>query len=159
MPVGWRLYGYLTFAIVVVFTAWPVTWQTDRDSFPLSSYPMFSRKLPKPEFSLQYALGKTADGTRYHLAPELVANAEPLQASMVLARAVYGGAHQTRALCQQIARRVARAPNLADVVHVHIVTGRHDAVAYLTGRDKVGVEKVHGRCLVKRAQPAGGTGG
>ena len=117
---------------------------------------MFSRKLPEPEFSLQYAVGVTADGSRHHLAPELVANAEPLQASTALQQAVRGGARPVLELCQRIASRVARDGDLSDVVHVHIVTGRYDAVAYLTGRQEVGDETLHGRCLVKRDRPSAG---
>lgn len=151
---AWRIFGYLVFATVAVAVAYPLTWPRGRDSFPLSSYPMFSRKLPTAEFSLRYAIGVSADGTRHHLAPELVANEEVLQASAVLSRAVRGGKRAVAQLCRHIARRVSADNDLADVDHVRIVTGRHDAVAYLTGRDRVGKEKLHGQCKVAREPPA-----
>lgn len=148
---GWRIFGYLVFVALVAAVAYPVSWPRGRDSFPLSSYPMFSRKLPTAEFSLQYAVGVTGDGARRHLAPEFVANDEVLQARAVLGRAVRGGPKAVLRLCRRIAGRVVADSGLSDVLHVHIVTGRHDAVAYLTGRDRVGKEKLHGRCAVKRA--------
>lgn len=150
VQVAWRIFGYLVFAIVVAAVAYPLTWPRGRDSFPLSSYPMFSRKLPTAEFSLQYAVGVTTDGKRHHLAPEFVANDEVLQARAVLRRAVRGGKRAVTRLCQRIARRVSVDADLRAVEHVRIVTGRHDAVAYLTGRDRVGKERVHGQCRVKR---------
>lgn len=136
--------------------AYPFTWPRHRDSFPISSYPMFSARLATPMVKLQYAVGTAPSGTRHHLAPELVANDEVLQARAVLARAVARGGKATRVLCERIAGRVAAAGGeLARVTEVRIVTGTHDAVDYLSGRDRVGLERVHGRCPVTRpARPA-----
>lgn len=132
--------------------AYPFAWPPTRDSFPLSNYPMFSRELSAASFSLQYAVGVTADGAREHLAPHLVANGEVLQARAVLGNAVSRGRSATMALCRSIAERVAEADDLSAIDEVRIVTGRHDAVDYLTGKDRVGKERVHGRCPVPRAR-------
>lgn len=147
-----RAYAYLISAVVLAAVSYPFTWPLHRDSFPLSNYPMFSRPLPEPTVSLQYALGVEPDGTRHHLPPRLVANEEVLQARAVLARAVAHGAEATRSLCRALAARVAGAgAGWARVAEVRIVTGTHDAVAYLTGRNTRGSERVHGRCPVERA--------
>lgn len=147
-----RVHAYLVSAAALVAMAIPFTWPLSRDSFPLSNYPMFSRRMPEPELTLQYALGIEPDGARHHLPPELVANQEVLQARAVLARAVRQGPAAVAALCRLAAERVARAgAPFAAVTEVHIVTGTHDAVAFLTGADTTGRERVHGRCPVERA--------
>lgn len=144
-----RLYAYLVSAAVLAAVAYPITWPLSRDSFPLSNYPMFSRPLPEPTVTIQYALGLEPDGKRHHLSPELVANGEVLQARAVLARAVRQGREATQELCRLAASRVARAGGeWAAVTQVEIVTGTHDAVAYLTGENTRGKERVHGRCPV-----------
>jgi hypothetical protein len=144
-----RLYAYLVSAAVLSAVVYPITWPLSRDSFPLSNYPMFSRPFPEPTVKIQYALGLEPDGTRHHLPPKLVANGEVLQARAVLARAVRQGPEATQELCQLAASRVARAgEEWAAVTEVQIVTGTHDAVAYLTGKDTRGRERTHGRCAV-----------
>jgi hypothetical protein len=144
-----RVYAYLVSAAVLAAMAYPVTWPLTRDSFPLSNFPMFSRRLPEPTVTIQYALGLEAGGARHHVPPQLVANREVLQARAVLARAVHQGPEATGALCRVVAGRVAEAgPPWDAVTEVQIVTGTHDAVAYLTGKDTRGRERVHGRCRV-----------
>jgi hypothetical protein len=144
-----RVYAYLISAAVLAAMAYPFTWPLSRDSFPLSNYPMFSRPLPEPTVTIQYALGLEPDGTRHHLPPRLVANEEVLQARAVLARAVSQGRETTQALCRVMAGRVAEAGgDWAAVTEVRIVTGTHDAVAYLTGANTRGQERLHGRCRV-----------
>lgn len=145
-----RVYAYLVIAAVLAAVSYPFTWPLSRDSFPLSNYPMFSRRLPEPTVTLQYALGLEPDGTRHHLPPRLVANEEVLQARAVLARAVSQGEQTTQSLCRTIAGRVARHRDFEAVTEVRIVSGTHDAVAYLTGRDTRGREDVYGRCPVPR---------
>jgi hypothetical protein len=148
-----RVYAYLASAVVLAAMAYPVTWPLSRDSFPLSNFPMFSRRLPEPTLTIQYALGLEANGARHPLPPVLVANHEVLQARAVLARAVGQGEEATQALCRLAAGRVARNGGpWAAVVEVQIVTGTHDAVAYLTGVDTRGSERVHGRCPVPAAE-------
>lgn len=145
-----RVYAYLVIAVVLAAVSYPFTWPLSRDSFPLSNYPMFSRPLPEPTVTIQYALGLEPDGTRHHLPPRMVANEEVLQARVTLGRAVSQGKQATRTLCRSIAERVARHPDFAAVTEVRIVSGTHDAVAYLTGQDTLGREDVYGRCPVAR---------
>lgn len=143
-------------AIVLIAVMYPFSWPRTRDSFPISNYPMFSRKLPTAMFSAPYAVGVTADDGRKHLPPRLIANAEVLQAQAVLRGAIRRGRRNTRMLCRQIAERVANAgERLEQVIEVRIVRGTHDAVEYLTGRNTVGREKVHARCQVRRTRGGG----
>lgn len=133
-------------------TLYPLAWNPrTEDSFPLSNFPMFSRGQASPVVVVRYAVALDADGGRRHVPPVLVANREVLQARAVILGAVARGKAATDALCRRIAGNVAGAGvGWADVVEVRIVTGRHDAVEYLTGRDTEGQEQILGRCEVRR---------
>lgn len=151
-----RFYAYLVSAVVLVAVAypvtWPVAWPGAHDSFPLSNYPMFSRPLPQPSLRLVYAVGVERDSTRHHLPPSVIANEEVLQARAVLSQTVARGEAASLALCRQLAERVAASDDAfaADIIEVRIVTGDHDAVAYLTGDDREGRERIHSFCPVER---------
>ncbi len=100
------------------------------DGYPLSTYPMFATRRPTT-LTLDYAFGLAGDGTRRALAPRLIGSIEVLQARAILESGVRGGPSVQRALCDDIAARVARDVDLADVVELHVVTGTHEAVDYL----------------------------
>ncbi len=145
---GTRLYAYLVSIVVMGAVAWPLTWKRGEDSFPLSSYPMFARAREDATIEVQYAVGVTADGQRRSIEPALLGTREVLQARSMIATAVAQGASATKALCQRIAEAAATAGS--PLVEIRIVTGTHDAIAYLTGRDRAGAERIHGLCRVPR---------
>ncbi|MEM9494282.1 MAG: hypothetical protein AAGC55_34370 [Myxococcota bacterium] len=149
----WRVYGYLVAAVVAITVAYPATWPSSRDSFPLSGYPMFSRPKPDPTITEVYAVGVAADATRTPIPPELLANDEVLQARAVLRRAVRAGRSARRELCKSIAERVDqlardKVAEWMPIVEIRIVSGTHNAVDYLTGADPVGKERTRIRCSV-----------
>jgi hypothetical protein len=116
------------------------------DDFPLSTYPMFA--FPRPTtIKLSYALGVTRSGERRYLAPWLVGSGEVLQAFMILERAVARRGSELAPLCEAIAARVRDAE--PDIVAIRIVTGTHDAIAFLVD-DKLGPEVDRIRCEVRR---------
>jgi len=144
-----RWYAYAVSVAVIAAVAWPASWNKNRDSFPLSPYPMFSRPLPTPRVTVVYALGIDADGSRHLIAPKYVANDEVLLAKVVLLREMATRQRRAR-LCRQITGRVRGAGSLAKVAEIRIVRGSHDAVEYLTGRNTRGVEHVLVSCRVQR---------
>jgi hypothetical protein len=129
-------------------TLWPLVRDPGDDGFPLSTYPMFAWKRSTQQ-TYRYALGETAAGDRRVLRPSFVGTGEVLQAMRVLARAAAGGRGEALALCEQIAARVSRDGDFADVAAIRIVTGTHDAIEYLV-RDRVGHEAELVRCEVSR---------
>jgi hypothetical protein len=147
-----RVQAYVVSAVVLACVAWPVVRHPLRDdSFPLSTYPMFSRPRPKPVLSANYALRVDADGERHHLSPRYIANGEVLQARAILDRTVGSkDRRRLRQLCEDIAERVARWDHPAKAT-VRIVRGTHDAVEYLTGRDTRGRERIHIECPVRKS--------
>jgi hypothetical protein len=150
---GERLRALLVSAVVLGAVVWPVTWRSDRDSFPLSSYPMFAHNRRSAELRAVYAVATDAAGERRYVPPELVANREVLQARAVLDRAGKSGGKGARLLCGEIARRIAGESGgpFADAAEVQIIRGRHDAAVYFdTG--ELGSEKVLASCPVERAR-------
>jgi hypothetical protein len=143
-----RTAAYLVIAVVLAAVLLPLRWPQDRDSFPLSNYPMFARGRRSPELKLVYAVAIGPEDRRTYVPPELVANREVLQARAVLARAASRGVRAGRELCESIARRVAAARGaLAGAGEIRIVRGRHDSVRYFeTG--ELGAERVLARCQV-----------
>lgn len=138
--------------LVLGAVAWPVTWRSDRDSFPLSSYPMFAHNRRSAELRAVYAVATDAAGERRYVPPDLVANREVLQARAVLDRAGKSGGKGARLLCGEIAGRIAAlgSGHFAGAREVQIIRGRHDASVYFdTGA--LGSEKVLARCPVERA--------
>jgi hypothetical protein len=145
-----RVRAYAVSAAVLAAVLWPLGWGPIRDSFPLSSYPMFAHGRRSALLSAVYAVASDRAGERRYVAPELVANREVLQARAVLDRAARGGRRGAMVLCQEVAGRIAQlsAGPFAAAVEVSIVRGRHDAGAYFdTGA--LGPEQVLARCPVE----------
>jgi hypothetical protein len=149
-----RAWAYLVSVVVLAAMLWPLGWAPYEDSFPLSSYPMFSNPRESAEMALKYAVGVSADGERSWIEPGLVANGEVLQARATISRSIKAGKAAAKKLCRDIAARIAARGTLPAVEEIRLVTGVHDAVAYLTGRDRVGKEKVHAKCPVPGREAA-----
>lgn len=120
----------------------------ERDSFPLSSYPMFSSVRTKPWISV--VVGRDAQGEQRPIPPTLVANAEVMQAAQTIANAVKR--KQAEQLCERVATRVASEPAWADVVSIEVQSRQFDPLTYFTsdeGRTPLRVRR-RARCEVPR---------
>jgi hypothetical protein len=128
----------------------PALAEPGHDSFPLSSYPMFSRGRPDTGLVLVQALGVHEGGRRVPLPPRVSADTyEVLQSMAVLERAVREGPARTDALCRAIAER-ARAAGLEGVSAVELATSRFDVVDYFERERAPLAREVHARCEVPR---------
>jgi hypothetical protein len=138
-------YGVLLAVIVVVGV---VPLALDRDSFPISTYPMFSTRRTTSE-SVDTAVALDASGRIERLGPERIAGTDEI----ILATATVGGsiaAGTTDELCAEIAERVASVgPDTA--VTVAVVTERFDAVAWYDGDHEPLARTVHSECPVPRS--------
>src|SRR5690606_8394838 len=74
---------------IIAAVAYPVTFAPGEDSFPLSSYPMFSYRRERPTIYFARAIG--ADGEERRVPPELVGSSEVMQAAVTVRRAIQGG--------------------------------------------------------------------
>lgn len=143
----WRAFVVAT--VLVALVVWPVLRRPLRDSFPHSTYPMFSENR-EPQADIELAVGRDADGADVTLSPELIAGtAEVIVAGSLVRRSVRRGGDSLTSLCASIVERVAR-DGRDEIVEIVIRTDRLDAVAWFTGnRDPVG-RTVHTSCAVPR---------
>ena len=140
-----RAIGALVSVVAIALVLAPLGRDPLRDSFPLSTYPMFAfERRTKQTFT--YAVGWTAGGERRTLSPGHVANHEVMQAFMTFAAT---SSRELPALCARIAARVAADDELGDVARVEIVRATHDAVALLLRGDR-GAERRLADCEVPR---------
>jgi hypothetical protein len=127
---------------VVVVGVFPLAFE--RDSFPLSTFPMFSDQRTSSE-TVDTAVA-VADQREWRLDPERIAGTdEVILAAGTVSTAIYEG--KAGQLCAEIAWRVSRAgPSAATAVEV--ITERYDAVRWFAGdRTPLG-RAVHARCPV-----------
>ena len=126
-------------AVIVLLVAAPAVRPPSDDSFPLSTYPMFSLARPQ-QTTVSSAAGFDAAGTRLRLSPRVVGGTvEVIQAVGTVAQAI--GAGTTVELCREV---LAEAPDA--VVAVEIVTETYDVIAYFDGDEDPLASTVHARC-------------
>jgi hypothetical protein len=119
----------------------------DRDSFPLSTYPMYSR-VRGAEVTLATAQAVDAGGTTSALTLRVIGDSDdPLVVAGELRTALRDGRAENR--CVEIADRARAWAGLpSDVVAVEVVTERHDVVARARGESSLIDRTVHARCEV-----------
>jgi hypothetical protein len=125
------------------------------DGFPLSTFPMFAAPR-STALALSYAEGATRDGGTRALRPDHLGTGEVMQAFATLQRAADAGAGELGALCAAIAARVAGDAAYGDVAEIRIVTGTHDAVAYVlhgAARSAIAPVATRARCEIRRGAP------
>jgi len=141
-PTTWRTRaGALLVSGVLLAAVWsPVLEPPSADSFPISSYPMFSRKRPAVA-AVAHAIGVRADGTREVLAPSDVGSSEVLQAKVIIQRTVQRGRRAARKLCREIAGRVHDRYE-----RVEIRTDKYRVLPYFDGDRSPIRTRMHARC-------------
>ena len=138
-PWAWTV-AVLTVGAVVA----PLLRGPAHDSFPLSTYPMFSNE-KAGEAVIATVVGVEPDGTFRTLSPEIIAGTdEVILAAETVNRAVGTGPARATGLCHDVAARLGdRAARLTEVA---VVTARYDTVAYLRGDERPLDVVVHARC-------------
>ena len=120
----------------------------DRDGFPLSTYPMYSRARGDA-VTFATAQAVDADGVTSALTLGVIGDSDdPLIVAGELRDAIRDGRADER--CEEIARRAARWSGLpTDSVTIEVVTERHDVVAQVEGDESVLDRTVHAACEVR----------
>jgi hypothetical protein len=133
---------------VVALMVWPVV--VDRDSFPLSTYPMYSRARPA-EVTIPSAIGFDEAGGEHRLTLRVIGDSDdPLIVAGELRTAIAQGRAPGR--CESIAARAS--DGLADelgLVRIEVVMERHDVVAQVAGEPSLLDRTVHADCAVEAA--------
>lgn len=121
--IGWGL-AAATLAIVCL----PVLCTPRRDSFPLSTYPMFSRA--RGSLTIIEALEVKQDLSTEVIAPSLIGGGEALQAHAVLRQTARRGAVALNALCTTLARRLTERGRAFHATQVRIVRTQVQPLEY-----------------------------
>lgn len=145
-----RAKAYLLSTAILLAVAAPAFRNPESDSYPLSTYPMFSRRRARTN-TVTSALAIEGQHEQ-KIPPSYVANAETMQAFRTLSSAVSAGAEAADALCHTIADRLAEAtdPAFSRAERVELVTETVDAIDFLAGRAQPQDRRVHARCAVPR---------
>ncbi len=123
-----RAPALLVSALVIAATIWPALRDPPRDSFPLSPYPMFSSVREKPWIDI--VVGFEADGREHRISPEMVANAEVMQAAQTVSKAIRR--KRAKGLCERVALRVGQNSEYADVVRLEVQSRQFNPRTYFT---------------------------
>jgi hypothetical protein len=138
-----RAWAYVVSVAALALVFSPVLRPSQRDSYPLSTYPMFSYDRGR-ESALPTAVGVTLEGQVRRLSPELISGGyEPVRAFATVEAAIQNG--DTAELCLEIAERTAKN-RAADVIAIEVVTEVHDVVAWFDGDKEPSQRIVHARC-------------
>lgn len=113
---------------LVLLSAWPAFRTPRVDSYPLSTYPMFSERRGQPWLHRIVAVDRA--GVSVPLPPSLIANAETLQAAAAVRRAVEGGKGAMRALCTEVITRIESDPEFQHVRELRIQAVQYDPLEY-----------------------------
>ncbi len=130
--------------LVAVIVLAPAFGDPGADSFPLSTYPMFSANRPS-RADLVTVVGVTSVGAMVRLSPELIAGSdEPILAAATVADSIRRS--QSDELCAEVAARVrTEKPGVVEVV---VRTEHVDVVAHIADdADPMGSTE-HARCPV-----------
>ena len=131
-------------AVTVLLLVAPVA--LDRDSFPLSTYPMYA-STRGDVVAVATANGITTSGDTERLSLALIGDIDdPLIVAALVRDAIRDGAGGAERLCRDIATRV-RADS-ERFGQVEVVTERHDVVDHASGRESLESREVHAVCEV-----------
>ena len=119
----------------------------DRDSFPLSTYPVYSRTRGEA-VTFATAQAVDANGNASTLTLGVIGDSDdPLIVAGELRDAIRDDRAAER--CEEIAQRAAGWSGLpSESVSIEVVTERHDVVAQVEGDDSVLDRTVHAACEV-----------
>lgn len=138
-----RLWAYGFSATVIIAVLSPVLGDPRGDSFPLSTYPMFSGR-QSSVVDITHVVGFTTKGERVTLAPEALGTDEVVQAFETSRQAAAAGAEESRALCEEAAEW--GSDHRREAVSYALVTDRFDAVKYFDGEEAPSSTIVHAEC-------------
>lgn len=142
-----RLWAYGFSAAVVVAVLSPVLGDPRDDSFPLSTYPMFSGR-QSSVVDITHVVGFTEAGERVTLAPEALGTDEVVQAFETSRQAAAAGPTESRTLCEEAA--AWGSDHRAEAVSYALVTDRFDAIKYFDGEEAPSSTIVHAECAAAK---------
>ncbi len=147
-----KIWGALVSVLVLGGTATPFGASLDDDSFPFSTFPMFSTPRIDDRMALTRAVGIDATGARHALHPRYIGTEEVVAAGEILAQTAARGVEASMALCHGIAERVAQSNDaeLRTVTSIWIATFEYRSLAFLAEHATPTLLSLHAHCEVAR---------
>lgn len=143
--------GLVVSAVACMLVLTPAFRDPSEDSFPLSTFPMFSAAKRDPGLVITQVLAVAPDGARKPLPPELATgNQEVIQALQMIRNEVYGGRKRATKFCGEVAARVRDAPEpWCHTKTIEIARSHFDTVEYFETGPKPVTRKVLKTCPVE----------
>lgn len=106
-----------------------------KDNFPLSYYPMFSKKR-ESTYTLRYLVGYDSAQQRYHIPYHYIGNGGFNQVRRQINKQCKNG--KSKKLAKKVARRLAKTKDVpfANLERVEVVKGTYDFETYFSKGDK-----------------------
>ncbi|MGD8606815.1 MAG: hypothetical protein PVH21_05940 [Myxococcales bacterium] len=139
--------------VLTCLVLWPAFLDPSEDSFPLSTYPMFSRAKTDPSLVLTQALAVMPDGARKPLPPKLsTGNEEVIQSMKIIVDNTYGGGERAEQFCRDIASRVAATASSpwSEAAAIELARSHFDTVAYFEESPRPRHRRTLYRCPIAR---------
>ncbi len=144
---GSAAYAYAVSLVLIGAVMWPAVRTPPQDSFPLSTFPMFSRKRPA-EVLIDHVVAVDDRGVAQVVPPQLVAGADVLQTKVAIAHAVRSGGAGRQRLCREVAARLAKEPDWRHAKRVEIRRDRFAVLKYFSDSREPIHSQVYVRCKV-----------
>jgi len=146
-------FGASVSLVILALVLSPAFRDPNQDSFPLSTYPMFSHPKPNPDLVLTQVLAVFPNGDRKPLPPKLATgNEEVIQAMRMILSETYGGDKRATRFCHDVAYRIERASTSPwkDAVAVELARSHFDSVAYFEKAPTPVNRRMLQRCAIER---------
>lgn len=140
-----RAWAYAFSLALIAAVLWPLLRTPQADSFPFSTYPMFSGR-QSSEVSIAHVVAIDAAGRTEALPPEALGTDEVIQAFETVRQAIRQGDASVAALCADAAYWAH--DRREDVVSVAIVTDTYDGIEYFDGANEPITSETHAKCAV-----------
>ncbi|TPV93078.1 MAG: hypothetical protein B7733_22370 [Myxococcales bacterium FL481] len=143
----WRIASLIWGVGLVAAVAWPMTWDGTRDSFPLSSYPMFTKA--RSQVTSYSMRAVSTGGQRKAIPPEFVSDGtEVMLAVATIRRAARGGPKTRGRLCARVAALAAADDRFAAFDTIELHRDRFDPVAYANRGERVADNQILASCPI-----------
>lgn len=143
---GGRVWAYGVSTALIIAVLLPVLGPTSSDSFPFSTYPMFSGRR-FADVALPHVVVIDAAGIREPLPPEALGTDEVIQAFETVRQAIRQGNESLDVLCGSAATWVAEH-QAEHAVSVAVVTDTYNAIRYFDGEKEPATTTTHAECGV-----------
>ena len=143
-----RWWGWAVSAAFVGAVLYPLQTDPPTDSFPLSTYPMFTSKRP-PHADVDHVVAIAGERSEV-VPPALVYSSEVLQTQQSVKKTIRRGRRAAKKLCSDVAARVAEESDLSWATHIEVRGDRYMVLGYFSSARQPIRSRKHARCEVKR---------